>query len=65
MIDDANAPINAERQALLTKQQLGVIHEPIRAGNYWWWVPIVGPLVGGVLGGWIYDAFVGKHFPTK
>jgi glycerol uptake facilitator-like aquaporin len=39
--------------------------EVFRAGNYWWWVPIVGPLVGGVLGGWIYDAFVGKHFPTK
>jgi glycerol uptake facilitator-like aquaporin len=26
-------------------------------------VPIVGPLVGGVLGGWIYDLFVGRHFP--
>ena len=34
-----------------------------RAGNYWWWVPIVGPLVGGVLGGWVYDAFVGHRFP--
>jgi MIP family channel proteins len=37
--------------------------EVFRAGNHWWWVPIVGPLVGGVLGGWIYDAFVGKWFP--
>ncbi len=30
--------------------------EVFRAGNHWWWVPIVGPLVGGVLGGWLYDA---------
>jgi MIP family channel proteins len=38
--------------------------EVFRAGNHWWWVPIVGPLVGGLLGGWIYDAFVGKRFPS-
>ncbi len=38
--------------------------EVFRAGNAWWWVPIVGPLVGAVLGGWIYDAFVGKRFPN-
>jgi MIP family channel proteins len=29
-----------------------------RAGNHWWWVPIVGPLIGGVLGGLIYDVLV-------
>ena len=29
-----------------------------RAGNDWWWVPIVGPLLGGVLGGVVYDLFV-------
>lgn len=38
--------------------------EVFRAGNAWWWVPIVGPLVGGVLGGWAYDVFVGKRFPA-
>ena len=38
--------------------------EVFRAGNHWWWVPIVGPLVGGLLGGWIYDAFIGKRFPS-
>lgn len=32
------------------------------AGNHWWWVPIVGPLVGGVLGGFLYDFFVGSRF---
>jgi len=33
-----------------------------RAGNGWWWVPIVAPCVGAVAGGWIYDGFVGHHF---
>jgi len=30
------------------------------AGNGWWWVPIVGPLIGGVAGGWVYDACIGR-----
>jgi len=37
--------------------------EVFRAGNGWWWVPIVGPLIGGVLGGFVYDAFIGKRHP--
>ena len=32
-----------------------------RAGNHWWWVPIVGPLIGAVLGGWVYDLCVGRR----
>ena len=36
--------------------------EVFRAGNAWWWVPIVAPCIGGVLGGWVYDAFVGRWF---
>jgi glycerol uptake facilitator-like aquaporin len=38
--------------------------EVFRAGNAWWWVPIVAPCVGGVIGGWAYDAFVGHRFPA-
>ena len=37
--------------------------EVFRAGNHWWWVPVVAPLIGGVLGGWVYDLFVGRWFP--
>jgi len=34
-----------------------------RAGPFWFWVPIVGPLVGGVLGGFLYDALIARHHP--
>jgi MIP family channel proteins len=37
--------------------------EVFRAGNSWWWVPIVAPIIGAIGGGWIYDAMVGKRFP--
>ena len=39
--------------------------EVFRAGNGWWWVPIVAPCIGGVLGGWVYDALVGSRFPSR
>jgi MIP family channel proteins len=35
------------------------------AANGWWWVPVVAPLIGGTIGGWTYDAFVGNHFPRR
>jgi MIP family channel proteins len=38
--------------------------EVFRAGNNWWWVPIVAPCIGGVVGGWAYDAFIGHRFPS-
>jgi MIP family channel proteins len=31
------------------------------AGNGWWWVPVVAPVVGAVLGAFLYDLFVNKH----
>jgi len=37
--------------------------EVFNAGNGWWWVPVVGPLIGGPLGGLVYDQCVGKRHP--
>jgi MIP family channel proteins len=34
-----------------------------RAGNGWWWVPILGPAAGGVLGGYVYDGLIARHHP--
>jgi MIP family channel proteins len=34
--------------------------EVFRAGNYWFWVPVIGPLAGGVAGAAIYDLFIGR-----
>jgi MIP family channel proteins len=39
--------------------------EVFRAGNRWWWVPIVAPCLGAVLGGWVYDALIAKHHPQN
>lgn len=39
--------------------------EVFRAGHGWWWVPIVGPLIGGVLGGSIYDLLIRRHHPPE
>jgi len=39
--------------------------EVFRAGNSWWWVPVVAPCIGGVAGGWMYDAFIGHRFPVE
>ncbi|KAF7208290.1 aquaporin-7 isoform X2 [Nothobranchius furzeri] len=34
-----------------------------RSGNGWWWVPLVAPPIGGVLGAGLYKAFVELHHP--
>jgi glycerol uptake facilitator protein len=33
-------------------------------GDFYAWVPIVGPLIGGPLGGWVYDLLVGRYLPV-
>jgi MIP family channel proteins len=35
------------------------------ASNGWWWVPVAGPLAGGVLGGFVYDLLVHRHHPRE
>ena len=31
------------------------------AGGGWWWVPVAAPIVGAILGAFLYDLFVNKH----
>ncbi|XP_062868320.1 aquaporin-7 [Trichomycterus rosablanca] len=38
--------------------------EVFRAGNSWWWVPVVAPFVGGVTGALMYKTFVELLHPT-
>lgn len=33
-------------------------------GNFYFWVPILGPLIGGVLGAGLYKVFIGRFLPT-
>jgi MIP family channel proteins len=35
-----------------------------RTGNHWWWVPLTAPLIGGVLGGYVYDLLVTRRRPA-
>jgi MIP family channel proteins len=35
--------------------------EVFTAGGYWWWVPIVAPCLGALLGGFAYDALIARH----
>ena len=37
--------------------------EVFRAGNAWWWVPIIAPTLGAITAGWIYDGLIGHRFP--
>jgi len=35
------------------------------AHDYWWWVPIAGPLAGAVVGGLLYDLLISRHHPPE
>jgi MIP family channel proteins len=39
-------------------------NDVFRAGNHWWWVPVIAPLIGGVLGGYIYDLLITRLRPA-
>jgi len=39
--------------------------EVFKAGDYWFWVPIIGPLIGGPLGTIIYDSMIGKYLARR
>jgi glycerol uptake facilitator protein len=34
-------------------------------GNFYFWVPIIAPLIGGVLGAGLYDVLVGRFLPIE
>jgi MIP family channel proteins len=38
--------------------------EVFRAGNGWWWVPVVAPCLGGVIGGAMYQALIERRHPA-
>lgn len=39
--------------------------EVFRAGHGWWWVPIIGPLLGGALGATLYDVLITRYHPPS
>jgi MIP family channel proteins len=39
--------------------------EVFTAGNGWWWVPLVAPLLGGLAGAFVYDVFVARLHPAE
>jgi len=34
-------------------------------GHFYFWVPIIGPLIGGVLGAGLYDVLIGRQLPLS
>lgn len=36
-----------------------------RYGSYYFWVPIAGPLIGGLVGGGLYELLVGRYLPVE
>ncbi|KAG8440434.1 hypothetical protein GDO86_006256 [Hymenochirus boettgeri] len=38
--------------------------EVFTSGNHWWWVPVVGPMLGAAIGACIYVLCIEAHFTT-
>ena len=34
-------------------------------GSYYFWVPIIGPFIGGAIGVYVYDLFIGNFLPPE
>ena len=34
-----------------------------RSKSYWFWVPIIGPHIGAIIGSILYDLLIGLHWP--
>lgn len=43
----------------------GFSHNGLTDGTHEWIVPVIGPLIGGVLGAWIFEQGIGKHLSRK
>ncbi|KAJ3596393.1 hypothetical protein NHX12_002800 [Muraenolepis orangiensis] len=39
--------------------------EVFSIANYWWWIPVAGPMVGGVVGAVLYYLLVELHHPQQ
>jgi len=37
----------------------------VPAGGGWWWVPIVAPSLGALLGGFLYDQLITRYHPPE
>ncbi|XP_056599750.1 aquaporin-9b isoform X1 [Triplophysa dalaica] len=58
-------PINPARDLgpRLFTAMAGWGKEVFSAGDGWWWVPVIGPMVGGVVGAMIYYLMIELHHP--
>jgi glycerol uptake facilitator protein len=48
----------------LASAMLGWGTSVFRSHDWYFWVPIVGPLLGGIAGTWLYDAGISRHLPA-
>ena len=46
---------------MLTKQEITFGHE----SDYFFWIPLVMPMIGGPIGAILYQSIIGWHFPEE